>query len=175
MNTNILQIGTLSLAGMVTTALFVVPMVGDNVAEKPVVKRDDDVPSVVLAAGDDNNDDNADDRFGARTAGHGLDNRVNTNLDNTAGTNADNTAGTNTGTGHGGVDNSGPSARSGHNAMNSGRDDHGGGAEFGDDNGGSGQEFGDDNGGSGEVEAGDDHGGGGESGDDSGGGNSGRG
>ena len=50
MSTNVLQIGTLSLAGMVTTALFVVPLVGDNVAEK-AVKRDDDVPAVVLAAG----------------------------------------------------------------------------------------------------------------------------
>ena len=77
MNTNVLQIGTLSLAGMVTTALFVVPMVGDNIAEK-AVKRDDDTSAVVLASGDDDNDD-ADDRFGARTGG--------TNLDNTAGTN----------------------------------------------------------------------------------------
>jgi hypothetical protein len=156
MTSSVLTIGTLSLAGMVTTALFVVPMVGDNVAEK-AAKRDEDTPALVLASVDDDNDD-ADDIFGVRITA-GTDTGTNTGGPTTGPGTDTGTGGATTGpgtdTGTGGV-NSGPgNAEDGHHADRSGPsgpDNSGpGNAEdtmtMGDDNSGSGHSGGDDSGG----------------------------
>jgi hypothetical protein len=153
MNGSVLTIGTLSLAGMVTTALFVVPMVGDNVAEK-AAKRDEDTPALVLASTDDNGNDDADDIFGARITS-GTNNDAATAGTNT-GTNtggATTSAGTDTGTG--GVNRGPGNAEDGHHADRSG--------PSGADNSGSGNA--DD-----PMTMGDDSGGDDSGGDDSGGG-----
>jgi len=57
MSPNVLQIGTLSLAGMVTTALFVVPMVGDKLPRRETGDPRRNQEEARADHSDDDNDD----------------------------------------------------------------------------------------------------------------------
>src|SRR5687768_13003489 len=58
MRINILSIGTLGVAGLVTTGLMALPLTANAATGKDqVLKRDDDTPDVVLVTDDDDDDD----------------------------------------------------------------------------------------------------------------------
>jgi hypothetical protein len=58
MRTNILSLGTLGIAGLVTAGLLSLPATG-AFADQDAVKRDEDTPDLVLVADDDDDDTNA--------------------------------------------------------------------------------------------------------------------
>lgn len=77
-----LRVGTLGVAGLVTTGLLALPIAAATAGDDQLLKRDDDTPDVVLV--DDNDDD--DDTGLAKRDG------TNTNTGTSAGTNTnDNT------------------------------------------------------------------------------------
>jgi hypothetical protein len=85
MRINILTIGALGVAGLVTTGLMALPITAQAMDGKDqVIKRDDDTPDIVLVADDDDDDD------GARAHG--------THTNTHTGTHGNNHTNTNTGT-----------------------------------------------------------------------------
>ncbi len=89
MRINILSIGTLGLAGLVTTGLMALPLTANAATGKDqVIKRDDDTPDVVLVTDDDDDDDGRQAR----------DTHTNTNTNGNTGTSTNTKTGTNTNT-----------------------------------------------------------------------------